>query len=65
MNIEEIKKQAEKILDEKEKERLVSRYLDLLEMEKQTIKQLEKIRKSKRKFEKDPESFVDRTENLW
>ena len=65
MDIDEIKEQAKKILDDKERERLVSAYLDLLEMEKQTLKQLNKIRKSKAKFEKNPESFVDRTEDLW
>ena len=65
MKLEEIKAKAKLILDEKEEEKLVGAYLDLLEMEKQTIKQLEKIRKSIKKFEENPESFVDRTEDLW
>lgn len=65
MNIEEIRKKAKEILDEKEQEELVSAYLDLLEMEKQTLKQLDKIRKSIKKFEANPESFVDRTEDIW
>lgn len=65
MKLEEIRKKAKEILDKKEEEELVGRYLDLLEMEKQTVKQLEKIRKSIKKFEENPESFVDRTEDLW
>ena len=65
MNISEIKVEANKILEDKEKERLVSRYLDLLEMKKQTEKQLKKINKSISKFEKNPELFCDKTDNLW
>ena len=65
MKLDEIKKRAKEILDEKEEERFVSAYLDLLEMEKQTIKQLSKVRKSIKQFEENPESFVDRTEDLW
>ena len=65
ISIEEIKEKAQGILDEKEKERLVSRYLDLLEIKKQTQKQLEKIEKSIKQFEDNPESFCDRTEDLW
>jgi hypothetical protein len=65
MKLSEIKTKAKAILDKKEEERLVGAYLDLLEMEKQTLKQLEKIRKSIKKFEDNPDSFVDRTENLW
>jgi len=65
MNLKEIKKEANKILEEKEKQKLVSKYLDLLELRKQTEKQLKKIEKSIKKFEKDPELFCDRTENLW
>ena len=65
MNLKEIKKEAQKILDEKEKQRLVSKYMDLLEIKKQTEKQLKKINKSISKFEIDPELFCDKTENLW
>lgn len=65
MKLSEIKTKAKVILDKKEEERLVGAYLDLLEMEKQTLKQLDKIRKSIKKFEDNPDSFVDRTENLW
>jgi hypothetical protein len=65
MKLSEIKTKAKAILDKKDEERLVGAYLDLLEMEKQTLKQLEKIRKSIKKFEDNPDSFVDRTENLW
>jgi len=65
ISIEEIKEKAKNILDEKEKERLVSKYLDLLEMKKQTEKQLQKIEKSIEQFEENPESFCDRTEDLW
>jgi len=65
MNIEKIREKAKKILEEKEEEELVNRYIDLLEMKKNTEKQLNEIKKAISKFEKNPEKFIEDTERIW
>lgn len=59
MNINEIKKEASKFIEEKEKQKAVSKYIDLLELKKQTEKQLKEINITLKKFEKNPEEFAD------
>ena len=65
MNIKKIKAHAKNIMDEKENETAVSRYIDLIEMEKQTLKQLKQVRATMKKFEENPEEFCEENENLW
>lgn len=65
MKIEKIKAKAKELIDNKEEDRLVCRYVDLLEMKKQTEKQLKAIEKSIKKYEEHPEDFCDENEHLW
>ena len=65
MEINDIKQKAKEIIEKKDEDHLVGRYTDLLELKRQTEKQLRNIEKSIKKFEDDPETFVDDTDKLW
>ena len=65
MDIRTIKEKAKEILEQKEEERLVSKYLDLLELRKSLKKQLKNVEKLIKKFEKDPEEYADKSDDRW
>ncbi len=67
MKMNEIIKEANEFITGKNKKRLVGRYVDLLELKKQTEKQLAQIEKKIKAFKKDPDGFCDDNddENLW
>ena len=65
LEINEIKQKAKDIIDKKEEDRFVGRYVDLLEIKKQTEKQLKAINKSIKKYEDAPEDFCDDTDDIW
>jgi len=67
MEMDEIQKEANKIIKGKNKEKLVGHYIDLLEIKKQTEKQLFQIQKKIKTFKKDPDGFCEENddEDLW
>jgi len=65
MKIDSIKKEANKIIKEKERKKLVKTYIDLVELRKQSEKQLKEIKAKLKKFEKNPTKFCEDNEELW
>lgn len=65
MDITTIEERARKQLDELDEDNYVSKYRELLELEKNTVKQLATVRKAIEKFKEDPDAYVDSNEDLW
>lgn len=65
MKISEIQRKAKKQIAEMEEDEYVSKYRELLELEKQSKKQLKRSQNAIKKFEKDPDSFIEDNEDLW
>ena len=65
MKIEDIKNKAKEVIEKKDEDRFVGKYVDLLEMKRQTEKQLEAIIKSIQKYEENPEDFCDDNDDSW
>jgi len=60
-----IQLKAEAILRKKDSDRLVGKYVDLLEIIKLKKKELASLDRAKKKYEINPEAYCDQEDGLW
>ena len=65
MNIEEIKEQAQEKIDKRESSKAVEMYMSLLALKKEAQKQLNILEEKIKRFEEDPNKFIEKNEELW